>query len=125
MACWTTSRANARSALALIAVSGYPDPLEFSAIARRAAPLDLQRAGDVIYLASSWFSADGATNTHVAAEIEDALRAIALPEESLQRQLLHRTRALLGNQPEERFQLALAEDGYPLQTARTRLLYGE
>lgn len=39
--------------------------------------------------------------------------------------LVHRSRALLGDEPDERFPLALAVDGYPLQAARTRLVYGE
>ncbi|MEU4690429.1 AAA family ATPase [Actinoplanes sp. NPDC023714] len=43
----------------------------------------------------------------------------------LLRHLVNRARALLGDDPEQRFRAALADDGYPLQTARTRLAYGE
>jgi DNA-binding CsgD family transcriptional regulator len=55
-------------------------------------------------------------------DAETHAEALAAP---LLSHLVHRARALLGHDPDERFRAALAEDGYPLQTARTRLAYGE
>lgn len=60
----------------------------------------------------------------VRAAVEEAGRLAEATGSALLRALVHRAHALLGDDPEENYRRAMAHD-FPLQEARTNVLYGE
>ncbi|BCY08378.1 AAA family ATPase [Actinoplanes sp. L3-i22] len=108
-------------AIGLSALAGGDLPAAYEALCGTAVQADVAMAAiaDLAEAAAGTGHADA-----VRAAVDDAGRLAEATGSPLIRALAHRARAVLGEDPEANFRLAVAGE-YPLQTARTHLLYGE